>query len=290
MHLLVALGNFLTASTLLSADLLVSLISFVTKGFVDAVDALLGSGKATARKKLPWAAQRFATEPVYVKGSEIDGELDVAATLARSSFPLGPDDLIARTKKVLAAEFGTKAGCSAAELLADDFQFVAPIIGPLTRAEFLRAFGSFKVKEAIPDAKDNAWFAVDALEPNRVWFFTRVSATHTGPLRFGGSIIKGEGKLIRMPPQASSMLFDESGKVYTLTVGYTMDKRIGNTNGLGAVLGILKAIGKPLPFAEGQALYNPSLRFEAFERIGKGVENLGYDLNTRERLPAQEGL
>lgn len=125
------------------------------------------------------------------------------------------------------------------------------------------------------------------MEPNRVWWFSRVTATHTGPLRFGGSIIKGEGKQIRMPPQASSMLFDESGRVYTLTVGYTMDKRIGNTNGLGAVLGILKAVGKALPFPEGQALYNPSLRFEAFERIGKGVENLGYDPNTRKRLPME---
>lgn len=288
MKILAAIGNFLTASTLLTADIVVSLTSFFSKGLVDLIDAVLGSGKGTARNKLPWAAQRYATEPVYVKGSPIDGELDVNATLARSTFPVKPEDLIARTKVVLAAEFGTKPGCNAEELLADDFQFVAPIIGPLTRAEFLRAFGSFKVKEAIPDAKDNAWFTVDPVEPNRVWWFSRVTATHTGPLRFGGSIIKGEGKHIRMPPQASSMLFDETGKVYTMTVGYTMDKRIGNTNGLGAVLGILKAIDKPLPFPEGQALYNPSLRFEAFERLAKGVESLGFDPNTRERLPATE--
>jgi hypothetical protein len=285
MHVLACLGNWLTAATLLSADLAVSLIGFAAKLFVDVVDMLLGSGKATARKKLPWAAQRYAAEPVYAAGSVFPGELDVDATLAHSPFPIKPENLIAQTKAVLAAEFGTKEGCNADKLLAEDFQFVAPIIGPLPRDEFLRAFGSFKVKEAIPDAKDNAWFTVDPLEPNRVWWFSRVTATHTGPLRFGGSIIKGEGKQIRMPPQASSMLFDESGRVYTLTVGYTMDKRIGNTNGLGAVLGILKAIGKPLPIPEGQALYNPSLRFEALERIGKGVENLGYDPNTRQPLP-----
>ena len=133
------------------------------------------------------------------------------------------------------------------------------------------------MKDAIPDAKDNSWFTVDPLEPNRVWWFTRLTATHTGPLNFGGSVLKGEGKAIRMPPQASSMLFDTEGKVYTVTVGYTMDKRIGNTNGLGAVLGILKAVGKPLPFSEGHALYNPSLRFEAFKRLAKGAENLGFN-------------
>ncbi|KAJ1641136.1 hypothetical protein T492DRAFT_923484 [Pavlovales sp. CCMP2436] len=287
MNLLVAVGSILTATILLTADLLNTLIRIPSIALVDCIDALSGSGKATGRKKPPWAAQRFANEPVYVKGSIVKGELDVPATLARSAFALKPDDLIARTKRVLGAEFGTAEGCSAEDLLAADFQFVAPIVGPLSRTEFLRAFGSFKVKDAIPDAMDNAWFNVDPLEPNRVWWFSRVTATHTGPLMFGGSIIKGEGKQIRMPPQASSMLFDESGKVYTLTVGYTMDKRIGNTNGLGAVFGILKAIGKSLPFPEAQALYTPSLRFEGFERLGKAVENMGFDPNTRKKIPMQ---
>jgi hypothetical protein len=29
------------------------------------------------------------------------------------------------------------------------------------------------------------------------------------------------------------MLFDEEGLCYTLTVGYVMDKRVGNTGGMG---------------------------------------------------------
>ena len=44
-------------------------------------------------------------------------------------------------------QFGTLAGSDPDELLADDFQFVAPIVGPLGKREFLNAFGSFKVKE-----------------------------------------------------------------------------------------------------------------------------------------------
>ena len=59
------------------------------------------------------------------------------------------------------------AGCDPKLLLADDFQFVAPIIGPLTRTEFVRAFGSFKVRDAFPDLKDNSVFSVDPMEPNR---------------------------------------------------------------------------------------------------------------------------
>ena len=42
-------------------------------------------------------------------------------------------------------EFGTQQGVDPNEFLSDDFQFVAPIIGPLGKKEFLNAFGSFKV-------------------------------------------------------------------------------------------------------------------------------------------------
>merc|ERR1712203_254049 len=159
--------------------------------------------------------------------------------------------------------------------LSNDFQFVAPIIGPLGKHEFLRAFGSFKVKDALPDLADNSWFQVDPLEPNRVWFFSRATGTHTGTLQFGAGV-PATGKAVRMPPQAQSMLFDEQGKCYTLTVGYAMDKRIGNTEGLGAMFAFMKGIGKPLPFPEAQRLYTPSLRFEAFERIAKTAEALGF--------------
>lgn len=202
------------------------------------------------------------------------GELDVEATLSNSTFPLKPDILLEKAKEVLGCEFGTVPG-SSDSVLADDFQFVAPIVGPLEKSEFMAAFGSFKVKDAISDLKDNSWFQVDPLEPNRVWFFSRATGTHDGPLNFG-STIAATGKEIRMPPQASSMLFNDQGQCYTLTVGYTMDKRIGNTDGLGGVFGILKAIGHGLPFPEGQKLYNPSLRYEAFERLAKVGEAFGF--------------
>ena len=142
----------------------------------------------------------------------------------------------------------------------------------------VRSFHPGQVKEAFPDLADNSWFQVDPLEPNRVWFFSRASGTQTGPLNFGKPIAP-TGKRVESPPQAQSMLFDESGRVYTLTVGYCMDKRIGNTEGLGGVFALLKGIGKPLPFPEAQRLYTPSLRFEAFERIAKVGESLGYGPN-----------
>jgi hypothetical protein len=135
----------------------------------------------------------------------------------------------------------------------------------------------------VPNLADNSWFQVDPLEPNRVWFFSRATGTHTGTLNFARPIA-ATGKQIVMPPQAQSMLFNEQGQVYTLTVGYAMDKRIGNTEGLGGVFGILKAVGHPIPVPEANRLYNPSMRYEAFERLGKASENAGYDPATGKRL------
>jgi len=268
------LGNITSFGILLSADVLVSSVTFAARCLACVVDRICGSGENTAWRRTPWHEQRFATEPVYMQSGMAWGELDVTATLQKSTFPISPEDLVEKAKAVLGCEFGTKAG-SDTSILAEDFQFVAPIIGPLGKQEFLNAFGSFKVKEALPDLKDNSWFQVDPLEPNRVWFFSRATGTHTGTLNFGAGL-PATGKAVRMPPQAQSMLFNEQGQCYTLTVGYAMDKRIGNTEGLGGVFGIVKAVGKPLPFPEGQRGYTPSLRFEAFERIAKVGESFGF--------------
>jgi len=247
------------------------------------MDAISGSGEATVRQKRTWHEQRYATQPLYLH--EDRGELDVKAMLAASEFPIRPDELLDKARQVIDSEFGTKPGCDPKSMLAEDFQFVAPIIGPLKRDEFVRAFGSFKVRDAFPNLKDNSVFSVDPMEPNRVWFVSRATGTHTGPLNFGRTI-EATGRRFEGPPQAQSLLFDEQGKVYTLTVGYCMDKRIGNTNGLGGVFGILQSVGHAIPVPEAQQSYTPSLRFEAFERLGKAVEALGYDPNTR--LPLDE--
>jgi len=267
------LGNCAAGGILLTGDLVAASVTWATRSLARFVDRLCGSGTNTVWCRTPWHEQRFSNEPVYAESGMAWGELDVDATMRKSTFPISPEVLVGKAKAVLGCEFGTKNGADAS-CLSEDFQFVAPIIGPLGKQEFLNAFGSFKVKEALPDLSDNSWFQVDPLEPNRVWFFSRATGTHTGTLQFGAGV-PATGKAVRMPPQAQSMLFDEQGKCYTLTVGYAMDKRIGNTDGLGGVFGIVKAIGKALPFPEGQRLYTPSLRFEAFERVAKIAEAFG---------------
>ena len=82
------------------------------------------------------------------------------------------------------------------------------------------------------------------------------------------------------PPQACSMLFNDRGECTQLTVGYVMDKQIGNTGGLGGV-GILYAIGYGLPFPEAQP-WQKSVQYDLFQKVSgltselqKFVKSLG---------------
>ena len=57
------------------------------------------------------------------------------------------------------------------------------------------------MKKGFPDLVNNYWgFHVDPMEPNRVWFFTRASGTHTGEFNFGRPI-PPTGKEVHTPPQ-----------------------------------------------------------------------------------------
>ena len=171
-----------------------------------------------------------------------------------------PEELIAKTKTILA----TNNGAEDPSLLASDFQFVAPVVGPLPKERFLEAFSSFKIEEAFPDAKFNYYaFRVDPFEPSRVWYDARFVGTHTGQL---AGTIPATGKKVEAPPQSCSMLFNEQGECTQLTVGYVMDKQIGNTGGLGGVFGILYAIGYGLPFPEAQP-WQKSIQYELFTQV-----------------------
>ena len=72
--------------------------------------------------------------------------VDEAGMLAASSFPIPPADLIAKCKLILAKNNGGEDP----SLLASDFEFVAPVVGPLEKERFLAAFQSFKIDEGFP--------------------------------------------------------------------------------------------------------------------------------------------
>lgn len=136
------------------------------------------------------------------------------------------------------------------EELAEDFEFVAPIVGPLKKSALVEASKGLDFGAAMPDfdARYHDW-RPDSDDPRRVWCSMRVTATQTGPLAFGGmtKLPQVPPAKVESPPEAVSFRFDEKGKLREITTGYVMDRRVGNTGGLGGVFGIFEAIGSPLP-------------------------------------------
>jgi hypothetical protein len=90
------------------------------------------------------------------------------------------------------------------------------------------------------------------------------AGTHTGLL--AGSI-KPTGIKVDSAPQTNSMRFNERGECEQMTIGYVLDKQLGNTGGLGGVFGIFYAIGSALPFPEARP-WVKSFRYTLFTRLG----------------------
>jgi hypothetical protein len=133
---------------------------------------------------------------------------------------------------------------------SDEFVFRGPIIGPLTKVDYLKTLDFFRIYEAVPDISPNAWgFSKDPLDPNRVWFMVRNSGTFSGKALnvVKGFTVPSNGAELRGCPETFSITFDESRKVKYLTVGYVADRFEGNTNGKGAAAGILELAGISLP-------------------------------------------
>ena len=194
--------------------------------------------------------------------------LDEASMLTSQNFPIPPQTLIEKAKSALIKD----SGVLEPSLWAENFEFCAPYVGPLTKAEFLDAADGFGIYEAFPDF-DNRYFGfiADPIEPGRVWFMTRLRATNDG----AGILGKKEpsNKTVVLPPQMYSFLFDKDGLIRELTVGYPVDRRQGTTGGLGGMFGVFYGIGQALPFPEGKP-YQLSRRFRLFTKLGRIMGNL----------------
>jgi hypothetical protein len=209
------------------------------------------------------AAATTSTSSTTTKIDNAFGDfVNEAEILKQSTFPILPDKLIERAKEVLSPNIGlgTKDG---GECLADNFEFCAAVIGPIGKAEYLKALGNFNLADSFDITGRNFGFSVDPFQPNRVWFFSRVKAVHTGT--FMGA--QPTGKEITYPPQIHHIDFNNDGKIIEFGF-YTSDRRQGNTGGLGGAFGFMYAVGRPLPIPECQP-YKPSIRLRLLTLIGK---------------------
>lgn len=139
------------------------------------------------------------------------------------------------------------------EMMAPDFVFMGPIVGPLNARDYLGTLNVFKVYDAFPDISvETAPFSQDPADPNRFWSIIRVSGTHTGPLNVGTSVIPATGKQMRVGPQAVSVTFDDDDRVSRMTGGYIADVRDGSTGDAGAMFAVMRSVGLPTPRPGGK--------------------------------------
>lgn len=191
--------------------------------------------------------------------------VDEKAMLAEKGFKIPPAELILLAKKFLVSRGGFGAD---PDLLSEDFNFIAPVVGPLSKDAFTKAIGSVDIKKAFPDFNAEFHnFQVDPFEGNRVWYIARGKGRNTGSFPPFAPGVSGTGKYVVNPPQACSLTFNEEGLVTKYTIGYVMDRDVGNTGGLGGLYGILYAIGTPLPFPEAQP-WQKSPQYALFQAVG----------------------
>jgi hypothetical protein len=206
------------------------------------------------------------TRELAMTSNLIPGEVDIAQAFAKSTFPIAPDALIRRAKEVLSPpiELGTKDD---GKCLADDFEFVAAVVGPIPKEDYLKALGGFKLTESFDIEQNYFGFVVDPIQFNRVWFFTRQVAKHIAPFMGAQPNVTMDGGILTLPPQLMHIDFNADGLVKEFGF-YTVDRRQGNTGGLGGAFGYFYGVGKPLPIPECQP-YKPSFRFRMLNLIGK---------------------
>merc|ERR1712032_332092 len=182
-------------------------------------------------------------------------------------FAFSPEELVTRAKRFLALNDGF-AGTNG-DMMSEDFEFAGPVVGPLNKQRYIESIAGFNFYEIFPDANFEMYdFRVDAFEPNRVFFTSRGTGTNTGTSKESPLFAKATGKSFVIPPQTCSIRFNDAGLVDEYTIGYVMNRRVGNTGGLGGIYGILWAVGKPFPFPEANP-HKQSLRMRFFNKLGE---------------------
>jgi hypothetical protein len=167
-----------------------------------------------------------------------------------------------------------------ASLMADDFVWFGPIVGPLSKQDFLRTVELFKVYEGFPDLKMHlAEFTRDPVEENRYWSILRLEGTHTEPQASGtGFSYKPTNTKLDVGPQCVSVTFDAEGRVSRYTGGYVVDRTQGKTGMLGAMFAVTKTVGG----------FVPSLRVaKILNAIGARLKNFPKARSHRDDLPAR---
>jgi hypothetical protein len=257
----VALGGCLTMVSV-SVDAAFSTASFSIKRQSSALSMSMDNNFMENIPTLPNPFSKFRT-PEPESGAGVMGS--------------DPELIVAKAKAVLSCDLGVKDP----SLLSEDFIWIGPTLEkPLGKIDYIAAGRFFNLQAAFPDFDYRAHdFRMDESDPLTIRITSRPTGTMLGALRLRTETVPPTGQPWRGPPEAISITFDaDTGKVVKLCSGFSMDRFVGNTDGLTGVnaaatvaekppsdfevlpitVAIFKLFGRPPPtFKESTALLAP---------------------------------
>ncbi|KAL7535311.1 hypothetical protein ACHAXR_006412 [Thalassiosira sp. AJA248-18] len=187
-----------------------------------------------------------------------------------------PDSvMIQLAKGVLASNLGLNDP----NLLAENFVYVEPLMGPLDKEKYLEQFsGDYDVLGGVPDLDYGLQnFRVDPYDPYRVWVDSRPTGTRIGSIGKRALPKNVNYAIYKAPPEGISFTFDDDGFCTRHTAAAVMDPLLGNTGGLGGVYGLLYATGTPVSSLKTRSLNGILSR--ASKSLFKGVGADGWKLS-----------
>ena len=179
---------------------------------------------------------------LFANGEEADQE--TPDTPLNETFEPLPENLIARAKTIISTDLGIQ---DPNLLNGESFIWIGPLLEkPLGKIDYVAAGNFFNVRGAFPDFDYRAHdFRVDANNPMTVRCTVRPVGSMRGSLRLRNEILEPNGKQLRGPPEGVSITFDSDGRVVKLCSGFSLDRGVGNTNGLCGVMAAATIAGVP---------------------------------------------
>lgn len=157
----------------------------------------------------------------------------------------------------------TRVSLGVESMMSEEFVFVSPEIGPLSKDDFINLMDYYQnngldLGSAIPDltVSYEGWHQ-DPHDPWRIWAVARYSGTHTGTARLPGSGLMlspskdpSEQKRFTTGPEMQSFKWTPSKKLIFQTVGYIGDQITGSGQGHGSIHGLMVSMGLPPLYLE----------------------------------------
>jgi hypothetical protein len=173
-------------------------------------------------------------------------------------------------------------------LMAPDYVFTSPTIGPISKKDFIKLMkfyidNGLDVASAVPDLTvDYQGWHLDPHDPWRIWAIARYSGTHTGRATAPQSVLKldppdhGEQPVrFTTGPELQSFLWTADKKILWQTMGFVGDEYTGSNQGHGGWDGLLVSMGLPRLYLEGmQPMRNVDKWFSQFRIDNKQPRTL----------------